>query len=134
MISNPFFVCFAQYNLFCFPSIFSFRCSFKRSNSLYTSIKHNIFLLSRSLIYLCAKFARFTQKKPDITALLPYTRLSDSYDLSAISYSVKYSGYSSIVFLEISPESSQMSGHKVFYIDIIWDPHHHVIIHPVMLL
>ena len=37
-------------------------------------------------------------KKPDIAALLQYTRLSDSYDLSVISYSVKYSGYSSNFF------------------------------------
>ena len=60
--------------------------------------KTHFFLLSRHLIYLLCEIRKIRSKKPDITALLQYTRLSDSYDLSVISYSVKYSGYSSIFF------------------------------------
>ena len=102
-----YFKCFLIYFLyilhilfhFVFSFIFSFHCLFKRPNGLCFSIKHTIFpFVKVSDIFIVHSFVKFIQKKPDITALLPYTRLSDSQDLSVISYSIKYSGYSSIFF------------------------------------
>ncbi len=99
MFFNLIFVYFAHFISFCFSFIFSFHCLFKRSNGLYISIKHNIFPFAKaSDIFIVHSFHKIYSKKPDITALLPYTRLSDSYDLFVIAYSVKYSGYSSIFF------------------------------------